>query len=208
MSGLVRSQILAKRLLDLIISVVLVIFLFPLFVIIAVIIKADSQGPVFFTQERPGLGGRLFKVYKFRTMVLGSEKMIKGREVGLDDNRITKVGKTLRRYKIDELPQLFNVLKGEMSLVGPRPERVASVKDYTVDTKKRLNMKPGMTGLAQVSGNIHLPLEQRYKYDVYYVDNFSFGLDIRIMIRTIGVVIFGEDRYVDKRLVTIETDLL
>jgi len=133
----------------------------------------------------------------------GSEKMIKGKEVMLDDDRITSIGRFLRRTKIDEIPQVLNVLKGEMSLVGPRPERIASLEDYDDEISKRLNMRPGMTGLAQVSGNIYLNLQDRYKLDVYYVENFSLWLDIKIIFRTIGVVIFGEERYVNKCLINI-----
>lgn len=133
----------------------------------------------------------------------GSEKMVKGHEVMKDDNRITTIGKFLRRSKLDEIPQVLNVLKGEMSLVGPRPERVESLSDYTNEMSKRLYMNPGMSGLAQVSGNIYLSLEDRYKLDVYYVEQYSLWLDLRIIIRTIGVVLFGEEKYVDKCLVEI-----
>lgn len=203
-SFLLRVQLFIKNFFDVCLSAVLVVILLPFFLIISLVIKIDSQGPIFFIQERPGLGGELFKVYKFRTMNPGSEKMVKGQEVGLDDDRITRFGKFLRRYKIDELPQLFNVLKGEMSLIGPRPERVESLKDYSAETRKRLYMKPGLTGLAQVSGNICIPLEHRYKYDVYYVENFSIWLDIRIIVRTIGVVLRGEGKYVDRQLVSLD----
>ncbi len=120
-----------------------------------------------------------------------------------DDDRITSIGKFLRRSKIDEIPQVLNVLKGEMSLVGPRPERIASLVDYTDEIAKRLNMKPGLTGLAQVSGNIYIPLEDRYEFDVYYVEHYSMWLDFQIIIRTVGVVLLGEDRYVDKYIVDI-----
>lgn len=130
--------------------------------------------------------------------------MVKGQEVMLDDERITPIGRFLRRTKIDEVPQLLNVLKGEMSIVGPRPERIDSLADYTEEIAKRLNMRPGLTGLAQVSGNIYIPLEERYKFDVYYVENFSLWLDLKIIIRTIGVVIFGEDKYVGKPLVDLD----
>lgn len=174
-----------------------------IWIIVAILIKVTSPGPVFILQDRPGQYKKIFKVYKFRTMRPGSEKMIKGKEVMKDDDRITSVGKFLRRTKIDEIPQVLNVLKGEMSLVGPRPERIASLEDYDDEISKRLNMKPGMTGLAQVSGNIYLDLQDRYKFDVYYVENFSLWLDLKIIIRTIGVVLFGEDRYADEPLVDL-----
>ena len=134
--------------------------------------------------------------------------MVKGQEVMKDDNRITSIGKFLRRSKIDEIPQVLNVLKGEMSLVGPRPERIASLEEYDDEISKRLNMRPGMTGLAQVSGNIYLDLQERYRFDVYYVDNYSLWLDIKIMFRTVGVVLFGEDRYINKCLIDFNKRLV
>jgi lipopolysaccharide/colanic/teichoic acid biosynthesis glycosyltransferase len=193
-----------KRLFDIVVSLSVLILFLPLWVVVAILIKTTSEGPIFFLQERPGFHRKIFKVYKFRTMRPGSEKMIKGKEVMKDDDRITSIGKFLRRSKIDEIPQILNVLKGEMSLVGPRPERLASLEDYTDEISKRLNMKPGLTGLAQVSGNIYLSLQDRYKFDVYYVENFSFWLDLIIIIRTVGVILFGEDKYVDKYLVDVK----
>src|SRR5690625_373051 len=198
-----QFQKLIKRLFDIFVSLLVLIPFLPVWIIIVLLIKITSPGPVFFLQDRPGLNKKIFKVYKFRTMRPGSEKMVKGQEVMKNDERITTVGKFLRRTKLDEIPQIINVLKGEMSLVGPRPERIASLEDYDDEISKRLNMKPGMTGLAQVSGNIYLSLKDRYKFDVYYVENFSFLLDLKIIFRTIGVVLLGEDRYVHKYLVDI-----
>jgi len=192
-----------KRLFDIIISLIILIVFLPLWIVVAILIKITSPGPIFFLQDRPGQYKEIFKVYKFRTMKPGSEKMIKGKEVMLDDDRITSIGKFLRRSKIDEIPQVLNVLKGEMSIVGPRPERIASLEDYDDEISKRLIMKPGMTGLAQVSGNIFLDLKDRYKLDVYYVEHFSLWLDLKIILRTFGVILYGEDRYVDKCLVDI-----
>lgn len=198
-----KFQRFTKRIIDIVVSLKVLLVFLPLWIIVAVLIKATSKGPVLFLQERPGLNKQIFKVYKFRTMKPGSEKMVKGQEVMKDDDRVTSIGKLLRRTKIDEIPQVLNVLKGEMSLVGPRPERIASLADYDDEISKRLNMSPGMTGLAQVSGNIYLSLEDRYKLDVYYVENFSVWLDIKIIFRTVGVVLLGEDRYVNKYLVDI-----
>lgn len=198
-----KFQKLIKRLFDIVVSLIVLIPFFPIWVLIAILIKITSKGPIFFLQDRPGRYKEIFKVYKFRTMRPGSDKMVKGQEVMKDDDRITLIGRFLRRSKIDEIPQVLNVLRGEMSLVGPRPERIASLADYTDEISKRLNMNPGMTGLAQVSGNIYLSLEERYKFDVYYVEHFSLWLDIKIVIRTIGVVLFGEGRYVNKCLVDI-----
>lgn len=193
-----------KRLFDFFAAFLGIIVLLPFFIIIAIAIKLTSKGPVFFTHKRPGKKAKIFKIYKFRTMKLGSEKMVKGVEVTSDDNRVTKIGKVLRRFKIDELPQLFNVLFGQMSLIGPRPERIESLIDYDEEIKKRLDMKPGLTGLAQVSGNIYIPLSMRYKYDCYYVKNFNLFLDLKIFLRTIGVLIKGEERYANKGLGNID----
>lgn len=198
-----KLQKIIKRIFDIVGSLIVLILFLPIWFIVAILIKITSSGPIFFLQDRPGLNKKIFKVYKFRTMKPGSETMIKGQEVLMEDDRITAIGKFLRRSKIDEIPQVLNVLKGEMSLVGPRPERVASLADYTDEIAKRLNMNPGMTGLAQVSGNIYLTLEDRYKFDVYYVEHFSILLDLKIIVRTVGVVIFGEDRYANKYLVQI-----
>lgn len=196
-----RVQLVLKRSFDILVSFFLLVFLAPAFVIIALAIKVTSDGPVFFIQERPGKYAKIFRVFKFRTMRPGSDIMIKGKEVFQDDDRITPIGRILRRTKVDELPQLINVLRGEMSLVGPRPERIASLQDYDSEITKRLNMLPGMTGLAQVSGNIYLDLKERYRLDVYYVENFSLCLDLKILLRTVGVILLGEERYVDKPLI-------
>lgn len=197
-------QLITKRVVDILVSLVILVTFSPIWLLIAILIKATSTGPVFFLQDRPGQFKNIFKVYKFRTMKPGSDIMIKGQEVMKDDPRITTIGRFLRRSKLDEIPQLINVLRGEMSLVGPRPERIASLEDYTDEIAKRLDMKPGMTGLAQVSGNIYLSLQDRYKLDVYYVENFSLWLDFKIILRTVGVVVFGEDKYLKKNLVDIE----
>ncbi len=193
-----------KRFFDVLVSFILVTVFIPVWFIVALAIKITSPGPVFFIQDRPGYHKRIFRIFKFRTMRMGSEKMVKGQEVMKDDARITSVGKFLRRSKLDELPQLLNVLKGDMSLVGPRPERVASLEDYDAEISKRLNMLPGMTGLAQVSGNIYLSLEERYKLDVYYVEHFSVRLDIKILLRTIGVILHGEEKYLGRELVKMK----
>lgn len=190
-----KNQLKVKRFIDILVSIIVILPLFPIWLIIAITIKLTSKGPVFFLQKRPGQYGKIFEIYKFRTMKPGSEKMIKGQEVLKDDNRVTAIGKILRRTKIDEIPQVVNVLKGEMSLIGPRPERIDSLKDYDDEIRKRLDMKPGMTGLAQVSGNIYLTLEERYKLDVKYVETFSLMLDGYIFIKTLGVVILGEEKF-------------
>lgn len=196
-----RFQLVVKRIFDVFVALLVLIPFFPIWLVIMLLIKITSPGPVFFLQDRPGYKKKIFKVYKFRTMKIGSEKMIKGKEVMKDDDRITSIGRFLRRSKVDEIPQILNVLKGEMSLIGPRPERVASLADYDDEISKRLDMLPGMTGLAQVSGNIYLSLNDRYRLDVYYVENFSLLMDIRILFRTVGVVLFGEEKYKNKELI-------
>lgn len=201
-----KIQMLVKRLFDICVSLVVLIPFLPIWVIIALLVKLTSPGPVFFLQDRPGKNKKIFKVYKFRTMRPGSEKMVKGVEVMKDDDRVTAIGHFLRRSKLDEIPQCLNVLKGEMSLIGPRPERVASLADYDDEISKRLNMLPGMTGLAQVSGNIYLSLQDRYKLDVYYVEHYSLWMDVKILMRTVGVVLLGEERYVDKPLVNMDQE--
>lgn len=201
-----KAQLAAKRAFDVAASLLLLAPCLPLFLVVAALVGLTSPGPVFFLQDRPGLHGRVFRIYKFRTMRPGSERMVKGQEVARDDGRVTPVGRFLRRSKMDELPQLLNVLKGDMSLVGPRPERLASLEDYDAETARRLDVLPGMTGLAQVSGNICLPLSERYRLDVYYVDHFSLRLDARILLRTVGVVLRGEDRYAGRPLVQTGED--
>ncbi|WP_245608233.1 sugar transferase [Salinicoccus luteus] len=193
-----EKQLKVKRLIDVMFSLFIIIPFLPIWILIAIVIKLTSKGPILFLQDRPGKNKSIFKIFKFRTMKPGSEKMIKGVEVMKDDDRITSIGKFLRRTKIDEIPQVVNVLKGDMSLVGPRPERVNSLKDYDKEISKRLRMRPGMTGLAQVNGNIYLTLEDRYKLDVYYVENFSLKLDAIILFKTFGVVLFGEDSFVER----------
>ena len=202
------TSLMIKRVFDIIASSFILLIFFPLWLVIAALVKISSPGPVFFIQARPGYHGEIIHVFKYRSMKINSDIMVKGKEVSSDDNRITAVGRVLRRSKIDEIPQLLNVLKGEMSIVGPRPERIASLDDYTESISVRLNMKPGMTGLAQVSGNIYLPLESRYKLDVYYVENFRLSLDARILFRTIGVLLLGEERYASKPLSCLPSDFL
>lgn len=199
-----RFQLAVKRCFDIFVSLVVLVPFFPIWLLVAILIKLTSKGPVFFLQDRPGYKRKNFKIYKFRTMKIGSEKMVKGQEVMKDDDRITSIGRFLRRTKIDEIPQILNVLKGDMSLIGPRPERVASLEDYDDEISKRLDMLPGMTGLAQVNGNIYLSLEERYKLDVYYVEHFSIGMDIGILFKTVGVVLFGEDKFKKKDIENIQ----
>ena len=174
----------------------LLILLLPILIITAVLIKLTSSGPVFFIQNRVGKNTSEFKLYKFRTMYHRPRKVSK---VLKDDPDVTAIGYFLRRFKIDELPQLINVLIGQMSLVGPRPCVPDTVKEFNEDGIFRIKVKPGLTGMAQVNGNIHLSWPERWKYDRLYVENLSFILDIKIIIKTIGLVLFGEERFIKKK---------
>ena len=151
---------------------------------------------VFFLQKSAGKNGRAFYLYKFRTMTDRPRKV--DEEIFKDNKEVTRVGHVLRRYKIDELPQILNIIKGDMSIVGPRPCMVDQIKDLNEDGKKRLLVKPGLTGLAQINGNIYLSWEERWKYDRYYVENLDFLLDLSILIKTVLIVLLGEDKFINK----------
>jgi len=188
-----RVQLAIKYALDKIISICGLILLSLPFLIIALLIKLDSTGSVFFRQERVGKDGRLFRTWKFRTMIEGAVNQGLGYNVSEDDPRITRVGRFLRKWGIDELPQLINVLKGEMSLVGPRPTLKYQVDHYNDFQRRRLLVKPGITGWALIHGRNLLSWEERIKYDVWYVDNWSIWLDLWIMLKTIWVVLIKRE---------------
>jgi lipopolysaccharide/colanic/teichoic acid biosynthesis glycosyltransferase len=166
-------------------AIVALIILSPLFIVISVLIKLDSPGPVFFIQERAGLQGKLFNSFKFRTMMHKAAECGLGLNVKDGDERITGVGKFLRTWSLDELPQIINVLKGDMSIVGPRPTLQYQVALYSDFQRKRLLVKPGITGWAQVNGRNAISWEQRIKLDVWYVENWSLWLDFKIILKTI-----------------------
>lgn len=189
-----------KRVLDLIFSIVALIILFPFLLIISIIIKFDSKGPVFFKQERIGLNGKIFIIYKFRTMVENAENIGTGVIVNTDkDSRITHMGKFLRRLSIDELPQLFNVLNGSMSIVGPRPpvtyHPYDGYENYPEWAKKRFLIKPGITGLAQIVLRNSVSWDERFIYDIKYADKLTFFTDIKIIIGTIFAVFNSKSLY-------------
>lgn len=185
---------LAKRITDVAVSATLLVILAPIFLIIAVAIKLDSKGPVFFVQKRVGKDGKLFNMIKFRTMYHGVPKYSLSPR-SADDPRITRVGRLLRRWSLDEIPQLINVLKGDMSLVGPRPEMPQIVQEYLPWQRERLKVRPGITGLWQIIGRKNLPLEQNIQYDIVYVRMRSFILDLIILLKTIPVVLRGRGAY-------------
>lgn len=188
-----------KRVLDFLLSLAALLVLSPLLIIVALVIKLGSKGPVFFTQERPGKDQKIFKVYKFRTMVQDAVKYQKvGVEVTGNDARITPFGKFLRRFKIDELAQLVNIFKGDMSIVGPRPTLLDYIDQYEEWELKRFYVRPGLTGLAQINGNIYLERQEKSAYDVKYIENISFVNDLKIILKTVAIVFLGEDKFVNK----------
>lgn len=180
---------------DLFLGIFLLIILSPILTLIAILIKLDSKGPVLFKQVRVGEDSKLFKIYKFRTMVKNSSKMGCDFNLCKGDSRITYVGNFLRKWSLDELPQIINIIKGEMSFIGPRPTLGYQVEQYNDFQRKRLHMKPGITGWAQVNGRNSLTWEERIYYDVWYVMNFSLSLDFEIFIKTIKVAILKEGLY-------------
>ena len=190
-----------KRLIDIICSFVGILVLSPLFIIIAIIIKFTSKGPVFFSQKRVGRNGKEFDMYKFRSMVVNAEelkeKLAAQNEMSgpmfkmKDDPRVTKVGKFIRKTSIDELPQLWNILKGDMSLVGPRPSLPKEVAQFEDWMYKRLEVKPGLTCYWQVSGRNNIDFEDWMKLDIRYVEEKNLWIDIKLIFKTVGVL-FGD----------------
>lgn len=181
---------LIKPILDFILAFLLIIVFSPIILIVALLIKLKLGSPILFTQERPGLNGKIFRIYKFRTM--SDERDSKG-DLLSDELRLKGFGKFIRKSSLDELPQLFNVLKGEMSFVGPRPLLVEYLKLYNQEQAKRHNVKPGITGWAQVNGRNAISWEEKFKLDVYYVEHISFMLDCKILYMTFFKVLKRKD---------------
>jgi len=192
---------LLKRSIDIVVSFSLLFILLPILISSALLVLATSRGPIFFFQTRTGYKGKTFRLFKFRTMTHRERKEVK--EVYKGNSEVTKIGAILRRFKIDELPQLINVLLGDMSLIGPRPSLPEMLNDLNTDGLYRIQVRPGLTGLAQVNGNIYLSWPERWKYDRHYVENLSFWLDVKVVFKTISVVLFGEEKFV-KRPVDIK----
>jgi lipopolysaccharide/colanic/teichoic acid biosynthesis glycosyltransferase len=188
-------QMTVKRCLDVLIAGAGLLLFWPVFVLIAVCIKFSSRGPVFFLQERAGFRGQPFQILKFRTMVENADRIGTGLYVSQNDVRITRVGKILRRFSLDELPQLLHIVTGKMSLVGPRPGLPYHLERYTAEQARRLLMRPGLTGWSQVNGRNLLSWPARIEKDVWYVDNFSLWLDARILFRTFAVLISADGLY-------------
>jgi len=196
-----KFQRFLKRQIDLWGSLIGSIILTPFFLIIAILIKIDSPGPVFFRQKRVGKDGKIFKIWKFRTMVEGAENIGLGIEIAKNDPRITGVGKFLRRFVIDELPQFINVILGEMSLVGPRTALPNQVEKYTEFEKKRLQVRPGMANINIIKGWNIPSWKERIKWDIWYIENWSLWLDLKILFKTFIIVLLGRGQYGDKGVV-------
>lgn len=179
-----------KRLLDFVLSLIALIVLSPVILIVAILVKIKLGSPVLFKQERPGKNEKIFKMYKFRTMT--NEKDEEGNLLA-DDIRLTKFGKLLRSTSLDELPELFNILKGDMSIVGPRPLLVKYLPYYTDQERHRHDVRPGLTGLAQVSGRNFLKWEDRFNYDCEYSKNLTFLLDVKIIFKTVKKILVRDN---------------
>ena len=202
----IRLTIFIKRGFDMVVSILMLVLLSPLFALTALCITAESKGPVFYSQTRVGANGRDFMFYKFRSMIVGANDMKAGlmkdneSKDGVlfkmkQDPRVTRVGRFIRKYSIDELPQLLNVLIGDMSLVGPRPATTDEVAQYTLEQRKRLHAMPGITCIWQVSGRSEIPFEKQVQLDIEYIKSTSILNDIIILLKTIPAVLAGKGAY-------------
>lgn len=192
-----------KRLLDIIISLIALLVLSPVMLVVAILVRIKLGSPVIFMQERPGKDEKIFKLYKFRSM---SDKKDENGNLLPDQERLTKFGKILRATSLDELPEFFNILKGEMSLIGPRPLAVCYLPFYNDKEKHRHDVKPGLTGLAQINGRNALEWEKRFAYDIEYVENITFINDMKILFKTVFKVLKRDDVIVSGTGKTIDFD--
>ncbi|MFL5886226.1 MAG: sugar transferase [Thermoleophilaceae bacterium] len=183
------------RVLDVAIASVALVLTSPVLAAAMIAIRVETPGSPIYRQRRVGKDGEAFEMLKLRTMVSGAETMGAGLAVNYGDPRITRVGAILRRFSLDELPNLVNVLRGEMSIVGPRPTIQAQVDQYTAEQRRRLEVKPGITGWAQVNGRASLPWHERIELDVWYVQNRSIALDVRILAKTVAMLVTGHGLY-------------
>lgn len=201
-----NSLLVIKRLMDVVLSLIAICLLMPLFIVVSVLIVLEDGWPVLYVQKRVGINGRIFNFYKFRSMRRGADRLkeqLLTQNESADgvifkmrhDPRITRIGRVLRRFSIDEMPQFFNVLSGDLSLVGPRPPLPSEVAQYTLNDRKRLHIKPGLTCLWQIGGRSELPFEQQVRLDMEYIHSRSIWQDLRIMLKTIPAVLFGRGAY-------------
>ncbi len=184
-----------RRAFDIVVAGSALIVLSPVLAVAAIAVKLESRGGAIYRQRRVGLHGREFDVLKLRTMVSGAEHMGAGMAVNAGDSRITRVGAFLRRTSLDEIPNLFNVLRGDMAIIGPRPTIPIQVEQYTERQRGRLAIRPGITGWAQVNGRASLPWSQRIELDLWYIEHRSWRLDVQILLRTVRMVLGGEGTY-------------
>jgi lipopolysaccharide/colanic/teichoic acid biosynthesis glycosyltransferase len=184
-----------RRIFDIVVAAVVLLLSSPVILIAAIAIKLTSRGAVIYRQQRVGYRGHHFEVLKLRSMVAGAETKGAGLAVNKGDARITGIGKVLRRTSLDELPNLVNVLKGEMSIIGPRPTVQVQVDEYTERQRKRLDIRPGITGWAQVNGRASLPWADRIELDIFYIENRSTAMDFKILGRTVKQMFTGQDHY-------------
>jgi lipopolysaccharide/colanic/teichoic acid biosynthesis glycosyltransferase len=190
-----REAPLLSRAFDVLVAGLLILLTAPLLGAAVLAIRLESRGPAFYRQRRVGRGGEPFELWKLRTMVPGAEAMGAGIYVLEGDPRITRVGRLLRRFSLDELPNLFNVIKGDLAIVGPRPTIQEQVDRYTERQRRRLDVKPGITGWAQVNGRTSLPWPERIELDVWYVEHRSFWLDLKILAKTARMLLTGHGLY-------------
>jgi len=200
------SLLVIKRLMDVVCSLFAIVLFMPFFIVVSVLIVIEDGWPVLYVQHRVGINGRIFNFYKFRSMRRGADRlkeqlMAQNESTGgvifkmKKDPRITRVGRFLRRFSVDEMPQFFNVLSGDLSLVGPRPPLPSEVAQYTLEERKRLHVKPGLTCLWQVGGRSDIPFDQQVRLDMEYINSRGIWQDIRIMLKTIPAVLFGRGAY-------------
>ncbi len=182
-----------KRVIDIILAFIGLIFAFIPMVVVAIAIKLESKGPALFKQERTGKDGKIFKLYKFRSMTVDNDVLNFKTE-----NKITKVGKFIRKTSLDELPQFFNIIKGDMSFIGPRPWITEYYKNFNAHQKRRVEVLPGITGLAQATGRNNLTVFEKINYDIEYVDNYSFKMDVKVVLMTIKTVLSKEGAELSK----------
>ena len=183
-----------KRLADIAAAVIMLLILAPFFAVVAIIMKLTDPGPVFFSQKRSGLRGKEFTIYKFRTMRI-DRKHDPFEYVSAEHSDITRLGRMLRRVKFDETPQVWNILKGDMSLIGPRPTLPEQVVKYNDFERRRLEVRPGISGLAQIHGGITLSWPEKIKWDIHYVDHLGPMMDLRICLKTVVVILGGDKKF-------------